>query len=140
MTGPPAEVRSASAPAAVWGVLTAVAQWRSWNPGIAWVVLEGPLAAGTYVTVKPSRGRQTALRILAAAAPEQLVLGVSAGPLARLRLAYAIAPDGAGSRIRAEVATGGPFPRLVRAGAAWIAAALPAHLERLARAAEGSLG
>jgi hypothetical protein len=89
------------------------------------MVFEGPLAAGNYVTVKRRRGRQTAYRIEDATAPQRLALRLTFGPLAWLRLAWALEPDGTGTTIRQTVESGGPLrrwltdPQARRGASAW---------------------
>jgi hypothetical protein len=127
-----ASVVAAAAPEAVWACLVDAAAWRDWAEGTAWVVFEGPPAAGTYATIKPLRGRQTAYRIHAAAAPSLFVLELTFGPLAALRLSWTVVPAAGGATIAATVEVGGLLAgMLVGRMAARAAAVLPANLERL---------
>ena len=137
LTAARAEVPSAVPPEAVWAALVDAAAWRDWAEGIAWVVFEGPPAAGTYVTIKPVRGRQTAYRIAAAAPPGLLVLELTFGPLATLRLSWSVMPAASGSTIAQTVELGGPLAGiLVRRMAERAVAAMPGDLERLAAIAK----
>ncbi len=112
------------------------AAWPQWSEGLAWVVFEGPPEPGTYATIKPLRGRQTAYRIAGAIAPRLFVLELTFGPLARLELTWTIASAAAGSNVEATVVSSGPLAGLlVRRMAERAAANLPANLERLAAAA-----
>lgn len=130
---PAASAASAAAPADLWGVLVDGTTWNRWNDALAWAVFEGPPAVGTYVTLKPRRGRQTAYRIAAAAAPALLVLELTFGPLAALRLEWAVAGQAEGSLVEGRVAVAGPLAGLlVRRMAERAAAVLPANLARLA--------
>jgi uncharacterized protein YndB with AHSA1/START domain len=122
-------------PAAVWERLADVGAWRAWMPNVRWAVLEGELAPGSYVTIKPERGRQTAYRVDAAAAPLLLSLGLTFGPVAALQRTFELSPEGGGTRITQRVAIGGPLRAwLVRAPAARLHDAGAAVLEALANA------
>jgi hypothetical protein len=124
---------SAAAPAEVWGVLLDGRHWSLWNPGIEWMVLEGPLAPGGLVTMKPRHGRQTAFRIEVVEPERLVVLVVTVGPLAALRLRLGLEPQQARTAIVQTVAISGPLAGLLLQGTALrIAAAMPATLERLA--------
>jgi hypothetical protein len=113
--------------------LTAAAAWNRWYDGLAWAVFEGPAVAGSYVTLKPRRGRQTAYRIAVAVAPACLVLELTFGPLAALRLEWTIAAEDAGAVVTGRVAAAGPLAGLLVGGMARrAAAAMPGNLERLA--------
>lgn len=123
------------APERAWALLTGVAGWKMWMPGVRWAVLEGALAAGAFVTVKPERGRQTAYRIDVADAPRVFALGLTFGPVAALRRTFTLLPDPAGTRIVHEVTIAGPLRAALTAGIARrIAADAPAVLDALAGA------
>lgn len=116
----------------MWDSLVDAAAWRDWAEGVAWVVFEGPVVAGTYVTIKPSRGRQTAYRIAAAVPPGLLVLELTFGPLATLRLTWNVVPRAGGSTISETIEATGPLAGLlVMRMAERAAAAMPANLTRL---------
>lgn len=124
---------SAAPPGQVWRVLLDGRHWPQWNPGIEWMVVEGPLAPGGLVTMKPRRVRQTAFRI-EAVDPERLVaLVVTVGPVATLRLRLELEPEQSGTAIVHTVAISGPLAGLLlRRPARRIAAMMPGVLERLA--------
>jgi uncharacterized protein YndB with AHSA1/START domain len=42
-----AEIEVAAPPEVVWEVLSDFEAWPSWNPGIRWASIEGPVAEGT---------------------------------------------------------------------------------------------
>jgi carbon monoxide dehydrogenase subunit G len=130
-----ADLRIDAAPARVWERLADVAAWKTWMPGVRWAVLEGELVRGAYVTIRPLRGRQTAYRVDAAAAPLVLSLGLTFGPVAALRHSFTLEPHGTGTRVVHTVEIAGPLRRWLAAGtAARIHAAAPAVLEALAAA------
>jgi hypothetical protein len=122
----------------VWGVLLDGRHWSEWNPGVEWMVIEGPLAPGGLVTMKPRRVRQTAFRI-EVVEPERLVaLVVTVGPLAALRLRLELEPQQSGTTIVHTIAISGLLagPLLQRA-ARRIAGMMPEVLERLVVRAVG---
>ncbi|HZX67847.1 MAG TPA: SRPBCC family protein [Candidatus Elarobacter sp.] len=124
---------SAAAPAEVWGVLLDGRRWSEWNPGVEWMVIEGPVEPGTLLTMKPKGVRQTAFRVEAAEPERLLALVVTVGPVASLRLRWELARQAGGSAIVQTVLISGPLagPLLGRV-AHRIAAAMPSILERLA--------
>jgi hypothetical protein len=113
-------------------------RWREWSDTAEWMVVEGPVASGGWVTVKRRRGRQTAFRIEVADAPRRLALLLTFGPAAWLRIAWTLEPDGTGTTIRQTVESGGPLrrwltdPQARRGAAAWAG-----DPERLAAIAAG---
>lgn len=124
---------SAAAPAQVWGVLLDGRRWSQWNPGIEWMVIEGPLAPGTLLTMKPKGVRQTAFRIEAVEPERRLALVVTVGPVAALRLRWELEPHNGGTAIAHTVAISGPLAGpLLRRAANKIEAAMPPVVERLA--------
>ncbi|MBV8749332.1 MAG: SRPBCC family protein [Candidatus Eremiobacteraeota bacterium] len=128
-----AEATSAAPPEKVWAALLDGQRWSLWNAGVTWMTLEGPLAPGTVVTMKPARGPQTALRIEAVEEARVLGLVVTFGPVATLRLRWELAPTARGTAIVQTIAIDGPLSGLLlRRGAERIADAMPANLERLA--------
>ena len=129
-------LRIDAAPDRVWERLTDVAGWKSWMPGVVWAVLEGGLAGGAYLTIKPERGRQTAYRVGAAVPPRLFALGLTFGPVAALRRTWTLESDGDATRATHTVETDGPFRRwLVAGAAARLHAGAPSMLEALAEAA-----
>ncbi|HEX3551464.1 MAG TPA: SRPBCC family protein [Candidatus Elarobacter sp.] len=133
-----AAVQSPAPPAGVWDVLIDGRRWARWHDGVEWMVTEGPLEPGTVVTIKPRRLPQTALRIEVAVPARALGLMVTIGPVARMRLRWDLAPDGAGTAIGQTISIDGPLAGLLlRRAAERIAAAMPANLARLAARADG---
>jgi hypothetical protein len=101
-------------------------------PGIRWAVLEGDLAVGAYVTIRPLRGRQTAYRLAIVTPPRALALGLTFGPVASLLCTWNVESDARGTRVTYTVETGGPLGRwLVAATAARAYAEAPALLAAL---------
>jgi hypothetical protein len=136
-----ASALSSAAPEAVWDVLLDGRRWSFWNSGIEWLWLEGEPVAGTLATIKARGMRQTALVIEEALHPQRFALGVTIGPVARMRVTWTLEALPTGTRIDAAVAIEGiAAGLLLKRRAERIAAALPVHLENLAaRAALGPL-
>ncbi len=132
-----ATAASPAAPEAVWACLLDGRRWSDWNPGVQWMVVEGPLVPGTVVTLKPKGAPQTALRIEGVLEARCLALVLTVGPLATLRLRWELAPAGGGTALAQTVAIAGPLAGLLlRRAAERIAGGMGASLERLgARAA-----
>ncbi len=127
---------SAARPAQVWRVLLDGRGWRQWMPAVEWMVLEGPPQAGSRLTIKPKGVRQTAFRIEELEPNRLLLVVVTIGPVAALRLRWQLEPEASGTAIVHTVAISGPLAGpLLGCAARKIAAAMPAVLERLAVAA-----
>jgi uncharacterized protein YndB with AHSA1/START domain len=133
-----AEALSTAAPERVWERLTDGLRWSDWSATAEWMVVERALESGGVVTIKRKRGRQTAYRIEHAEAPKRLALLLTFGSAAQLRIAWTLAAEGTGTRIRQTIETGGPLRRwlsmpLARRGAVdW--ANDPARLAEIAAA------
>ena len=131
-----AEAVSSADPQRVWERLVDGLHWADWSATAEWMVVEGPLEAGGIVTIKRKRSRQTAYRIEEAAAPSRFALLLTFGAAARMRLAWTLEPEGAGTRIRQTIETGGPLRRWLcvplagRGAVAW--AGDPARLAEIA--------
>jgi uncharacterized protein YndB with AHSA1/START domain len=124
---------SAAPPERVWEVLLDGRHWSRWNGGVDWMLVEGALAPGALVTLKPKGAPQTAFRIEAVQPGRLLALAVRFGPVAALRLRWELAPESGGTTIVQTVGVSGPLARLLLARAARrIGDAMPASLERLA--------
>jgi hypothetical protein len=128
-----AEATSAAAPGAVWAVLLDGRRWSEWNPGVEWMTVEGPLAAGSVLTMKPKGAPQTASRIEAVVPDRLLELLLRFGPVAAMRFRWQLAAGPAGTTIAQTIAISGPLANvLLRKAAQRIADGMPANLERLA--------
>jgi uncharacterized protein YndB with AHSA1/START domain len=131
-----ATARSAAPPERVWERLVDGLRWSQWSDTAEWMVVETEVAPGAIVTVKRKRGRQTAFRIEEAEMPRRLALRLTFGPMAWLRLAWTLEPDGTGTAIVQTIESGGPLrrwltdPQARRGAAAW--AADPARLAEIA--------
>jgi uncharacterized protein YndB with AHSA1/START domain len=117
--------RSAADPQRVWAVLIDGLRCRHWSPATEWMLIEGPLARGTVVTVKRKRARQTAYRIEAADEAKRLSLALTFGPAASLHITWTLEPDGSGTSIRQTIETAGGLrrwltnPQARRGAVAW---------------------
>ena len=125
-------VHSGAAPHDIWLALVTPRRWRDWNDGVEWVALEGPLAPGSFVTVKPRPGRQTAFRIDSVVEERLLAASVTLGPLAALTATFVLAEENGGCSIGLTIGVRGPLGGLMRKRAERIAATMAARLERLA--------
>jgi hypothetical protein len=120
-----AEAFAAAGPERVWERLIDGMRWREWSPATDWMVVEGALEPGQYVTIKRKRGRQTAFRIETAEAPHRLALVLTFGRAARLRIAWTLEPRDGGTAIRQTVESGGRLrrwltdPQARRGAVAW---------------------
>jgi hypothetical protein len=116
---------SAAEPQRVWERLIDGRRWSAWSPSAEWMVVEGDLVPGGYVTIKRRRGRQTAFRVETADAPRRLALLLTFGPAAQLRVAWTLESAGSGTSIRQTIESGGPLrrwltdPQARRGAASW---------------------
>jgi hypothetical protein len=137
-----AEAHAAANPQGVWERLVDGRRWHEWSPASDWMVVEGPLEAGAFVTIKRKRGRQTAFRVETADAPHRLALLLSFGAAAQLRIAWTLEPEGSGTLIRQTIETGGRLrrwltdPQARRGALAWNDD--PARLAEVAAAGVGT--
>lgn len=129
---------STAPPERVWNVLLDGLRWSEWNRGVEWMTVEGPLAPGALLTMKPRSGPQTAFRVEAVREARLLGIVVTFGPLAALRFSWELQPAGGGTSLVQTLAISGPLAGpILRRRAEAIAAAMPENLERLAaRAAQ----
>lgn len=109
-----ARAQSAATPEAIWSVLLDGRAWSQWYPGVSWMVLEGAVAPGALITVKPKRWQQTALRISVVQPAERLAFGTHLGPLAAFTMTFNISPQpGAGTDVVLAYQIAGPLANLV---------------------------
>lgn len=131
-----ASASSRAAPEAVWATLTATALWPRWNRSARWAVFEGSLSPGSFLTIQPRRGRQTAYTVEAANEPQRLTFAVRFGPLGRIGYDFRIVPEGEGSRISARLEVSGLLRApIVRVAGRRFALDLPESLAALAQLA-----
>jgi uncharacterized protein YndB with AHSA1/START domain len=107
------EVTVAASPEVVWATLTEVDRWPAWNPDVAWVRPDGPVAAGMTFRWKSGPGSiHSTIRELEP--PRRLVLvGGTLGVAARHDWRLEPGPAG-GTIVRTEETWGGPLARLLR--------------------------
>jgi uncharacterized protein YndB with AHSA1/START domain len=136
-----AETIAATSPERVWDVLLDGRRWSGWNPGVEWMTVEGSLAPGHVVTIKPKGAPQTAFRVEAAVFARLLALVVTIGPVAALRFRWELAPVEGGTSITQSLAIAGPLAGpLLRKTAQRIVDGMPANLGRLAELARSGSG
>jgi len=128
-----------ASPACVWDVLLDGRRWNSWSPGVEWMVVEDEVSAGKLITLKPKGAPQTAFTIEDLQPDALLVMRITFGPVAALRLRWLLEPYGSGTRLSATVAIAGiAAGLLLKKGARAIASAMPGNLERLAAVCAGT--
>jgi hypothetical protein len=133
-----ASVLIAAPPAVVWEKLLDGRGWNRWNPGVQWMVIEDGVAPGKLITLKPKGAPQTAFTIEAVTPEEELVMRITIGPLAAMRLRWALGQLSGGTRLDGTVAIAGVAAGiLLKRPAAKIATAMPGNLERLAALCSG---
>lgn len=132
---------AAAPPNQLWDVLLDGRRWSSWNPGIEWMAVEGPLASGSVLTMKPKGAPQTAARIESVVPERLLALVLTIGPVAALRLRWELTPSDGGTAVAQTIAISGPLAGLLmRRTARRIAEGMAANLERLAALAGADRG
>jgi uncharacterized protein YndB with AHSA1/START domain len=128
-----ASIAIPAAPPTVWDVLLDGKGWHRWSPGVEWMFVEGELASGELITLKPKGAPQTAFTIEEVTPGELLVMRITFGPVATMRLRWALAAVGAATQLSVTVAIEGiAAGLLLKKGALKIANAMPANIERLA--------
>ncbi len=128
-----ATAQSSAAPEAVWRVLIDGPRWNEWNPNVEWMWIETNIVPGALATIKPKGIRQTAFVIESAVPQRHLVFRLTIGPVAIMRGAFTLEPDGEGTHIEMTTSITGPAAGfLLKKSAEKIAAAMPENLERLA--------
>jgi len=117
---------------ALWATLVDGPRWNAWNPGVQWMFLEGPLAPGSLLTMKPKGAPQTAFRVEEVVPQRRLRVGLTFGPVAKLELAWTIDRIGSGTRLEQSVAIEGIAAGfLLRKNALRIASGMAENLVRL---------
>jgi hypothetical protein len=116
------EITVAARPSVAWTTLTGFERWPAWNPDVAWVRPDGPVAIGMTFRWKSGPGTiRTTIRELDP--PRHLLLvGGTLGVAARHDWRLEPGPDGT-TVVRTEETWSGPVARLLRAR-------LQARLER----------
>lgn len=106
-----AVAHSVAGPDRVWQRLVDGRRWYEWSPATDWMVVDDRLEEGRYVTIKRKRGRQTAFRIEAAEAGRRLVLLLTFGRAAQLRISWTLEGEGSGTLITQTIESGGGLRR-----------------------------
>ena len=120
-----AVARSAADLQRVWALLADGLRCRHWSPATEWMLVEGPLEAGSVMTIKRQRARQTAFRVETAEPPHRLALLLTFGPAASMRIAWTLDVADGGTTITQTIETGGFLrrwltnPQAHRGGVAW---------------------
>jgi uncharacterized protein YndB with AHSA1/START domain len=120
-------------PDVVWRVLLDGSGWNRWSPGVEWMLVEDDIAPGKLITLKPKGAPQTAFTIEEVVPDALLLMRITFGPVAALRLRWALEPHGSGTQVSETVSIDGVVAGLLlKKGARKIADAMPGNLERFA--------
>ena len=127
---------SVEAPASrerVWALLTDVSDWPSWNPGVGYAELDGPVIEGATGRVHAEGGPASALKILAIE-PERRFVTEASERFVRLRFDHELTEVADGRlRISERVRmTGLATPLLRHTVGARLERSIPTALEALA--------
>jgi len=108
---------SVEAPAArerVWALWTDVSGWPSWNPGVGYAELDGPMTEGATGTVHAAGGPSSTLRVIAIE-PERRFVTEASERFVRLRFEHELSDLAEGQlRISQRVRMTGPGTPLLR--------------------------
>jgi uncharacterized protein YndB with AHSA1/START domain len=108
---------SVQAPASrerVWALWTDVSGWPSWNPGVGYAELDGPMIEGATGTVHAVGGPTSTLKVLAIE-PERRLVTEASERFVRLRFEHELANVADGQlRITHRVRMTGPATPLLR--------------------------
>jgi hypothetical protein len=128
--------QTSASPAAVWARWVEVERWPEQNDGMEWARLDGPLAVGTRIVMKPRGSRKASCRITEIT-PLQAFRTQTALPLARLRIDHEMSAGPDGTEFRHRLSMTGPLAWLFwRLFGRQLAASLPAILASIARLSE----
>jgi uncharacterized protein YndB with AHSA1/START domain len=99
-------------PSEIWDRYADPGTWPRWGHSTRAAEADGPLAVGSVVTIRPTRGPTQRVRIVAFE-PERRLASELAMPGARMRFQYVIEPLASGCLIRHQVAMEGPLAGLL---------------------------
>jgi uncharacterized protein YndB with AHSA1/START domain len=116
----------------VWALWTDISGWPSWNPGVGYAELDGPVTEGATGTVHGVGGPTSTLKILAIE-PERRLVTEASERFMRLRFEHELSDAGDGRlRITHRVRMTGPgTPLLRRTVGHRLERSIPAALEAL---------
>jgi hypothetical protein len=116
----------------IWGAWTDVSDWPTWNPGVGYAELDGPVTEGATGTVHAAGGPKSTLKVLEID-PERLFVTEASERFARLRFEreLADADDGQLRIIHRVRMTGPATPVLRRTVGARLQRTIPAAIEAL---------
>jgi uncharacterized protein YndB with AHSA1/START domain len=116
----------------VWALWTDVSGWPSWNPGVGYAELDGPMIEGATGTVHAVGGPTSTLKVLAIE-PERRFVTEASERLVRLRFEHELNDvEGGQLRITHRVRMAGPATPLLRhTVGARLERSIPAALEAL---------
>ncbi|MDQ1708753.1 MAG: hypothetical protein QOG49_138 [Frankiaceae bacterium] len=125
--------------AQIWALYADPTRWPEWDEGLTRVSIDGPFAAGTTGTIKPTGG-PTFRYVLAEVTPLRSFADVTRLPLAGLRFTHEITPTAAGHDVTQRVDFEGPLGWLfAKMMGRSLTVDMPETMRRLLRRAESAL-
>jgi hypothetical protein len=106
------EIEIAASPELVWDVIATIDKWPSWNPAIAEVTLEGPVAQGTVFRWKAGPG--TIVSVLRSVDPPRELAWTGKTMGIRAVHVYRLEPHGASTLVHTQESWSGLLCRLFR--------------------------
>jgi hypothetical protein len=125
---------TAASRASLWTLWSNPNRWSEFDRGVSWARLDGELAQGAKIELKPKGGPKSTVDVVAFEPGERFAI-LAKLPLAKMRFEHAVLDSGdGGSRLSSEIRVTGAlswlFPRLF--GLRSNAVDLQANLARLA--------
>lgn len=124
-----------ASPESVWSQWSDVASWPVWDSGVERVTLQGPFAAGTKGTLKPTGGPRVRFE-LTEVRPVEGFTDVTKLPLSRMQFEHSAVRESDRTRLTHRVTISGLttplFARIIGRG---VAKGLPETVRTLARVA-----
>jgi uncharacterized protein YndB with AHSA1/START domain len=125
-------VEADASPDRIWALWTDIAEWPSWNPGVGYAELDGPVAEGATGTVHAVDGPASTLKVLEIE-PQRRFVTEASERFVRLRFEHELAEAGGGGlRITHRVQmTGAGTPVMKRTVGPRLERSIPAALDAL---------
>ncbi len=131
-----ASAGSSAEPSAFFARWTDHASWTDWDPDLAWVHLDGPVAEGTTGRLKPTGGPRVRFTITTLR-PDREYTDTSRLFGARLVFQHLAEPTAAGTTLEVRVSMSGPLaPVWARILGGGFRTSAPAGLQRLVELVE----
>ena len=98
-----------ASPEVVWGIWSDEATWRTWNPDVVSIMLDGPFQSGTTGKMTTKAGGTHSIRLDNVKVGRAFDLVTSPAPLSTFHFKCRVEPTRTGSRIAQAVAMSGPL-------------------------------